>query len=74
MTKGETSSTFKSASEMTTDESRSFDRWMINNAVIGSIVAAGIVAIIVIGPTRPSYLSSPNAAAATDVSAVAKAD
>ena len=74
MTKGQTSSTFKLPSEMTDVESRSFHRWLINNAVIGSVVAAGLVAIVVIGPTRPSHISIVQSGTATDISAVAKAD
>ena len=77
MTKGETSSTFRAPSEMSVDEKRSFNRWLINNAVIGSVVAAGLVAIVVIGPTRPSHFSTSTqnvSVMSTDISALAKGD
>ena len=61
MTKGETPSTFKLPAEMTDNESHLFNRWLINNAVIGSAVAVGLVAIVAIGPNPPKlYLYRPN--------------
>ena len=75
MTKGETSSTFKAASNMSADECRSFNRWLMNNAVIGSVVAAGIVAIVLIGPSRPGGPpQTVHNASAVELSAAARAD
>ena len=74
MTSGETSSTFKSPAKMSDEETKSFDRWLINNAVIGSVFAAGIVAIVLIGPSQRSVPAGIQKAAVTEFSAVAKAD
>ena len=75
MTKGETSSTFEPSSQMSAEESYAFDRWLINNAVIGSVFAAGIVAIILVGPSRPSVPAGANSnSPASEFSASARAE
>ena len=58
MTRGETSSEFKSPNNMSADEQLTFDFWVSNNAAIASIFVVRLLAIVVIGPSRPGAMRS----------------
>ena len=67
MTRGETSTTFKSPADMSLQEQCSFGRWLTNNAAIATIFVLGLVAIGIMSPGVPAGKLIANGEVATPV-------
>ena len=74
MAQAEASRMHISLSSMSAGERKSFDRWLITNVVIGSVWAAALAAIVLIGPSRPEPIPLVAKTNLPVVSVVATAD